>query len=782
VNRPAEIRLRLRFRGTVQGVGFRPTVHRVATTLKLSGWVVNDPLGATAEIEGPVELVERFVDHLEAELPPLARLDETEREQVEPLGEHGFEVRTSTLGRREGALVPPDSALCIDCRQDMDSAGDRRYRYPFTTCTNCGPRFTIVRSLPYDRERTSMACFPLCPDCQAEYDDPLDRRFHAEPVACPACGPRVWLVDGEGREVATDDPIARACRELLDGRIVAVKALGGFQLACRADDGAAVERLRRRKQRYGKPFAVMVPDVERAAAAVDLDRESEALLVSARAPIVLAPRRPEAAVANEVAPGLIDLGVMIPTTPLHVELTREAQMPALVMTSGNLSEEPLCRGNREAVERLHGIADLFLLHDRDIERRVDDSVVRSSELGPIMVRRARGWVPEPVRLPEATEPVIMAVGGHLQVTGCVTQGDQAFMSQHVGDLESEPARSYLREVLEGLLDFLQVAPDVVAADAHPDYPSSWLAAEMAREHEAELLEVQHHLAHIAAVLGEHRSFPDAESRALGLALDGTGWGPDGTAWGGEWIELRGDLGWRRLARLEPLPLVGGERAVREPWRVAVAALVLAGADSLIATSRLALELEPERLAGVRSLVGSGSWPLASGAGRVFEAAGALLGCGHSNRFEGELAVRLESLASAASRHSAAWPGFEPIRADGWLCLPSAALLAETAQRTADGEPPAEVASGFHSTFCSLAQQITADLDPAGDDPLAVGGGCLVNRILRNGLKARLEATGAEVLLPSNMPPGDGGLSYGQAVMAAIAAARGVRPRQLGPDD
>jgi hydrogenase maturation protein HypF len=387
-----------------------------------------------------------------------------------------------------------------------------------------------------------------------------------------------------------------------------------------------------------------------------------------------------------------------------------------------------------------------------------------------------------VRLPDKVEPVIMAVGGHLQVTGCVTQGDQAFVSQHVGDLESEPARSYLKEVLEGLLDFLQVVPDVVAADAHPDYPSSWLAAEMAREHGAELLEIQHHLAHVAAVLGERGSFPDRGGRALGLALDGTGWGPDGTAWGGEWIELRGDLGWRRLARLEPLPLVGGERAVREPWRVAVAALVLAGADSLIPDSALSLELEPERVAGVQSLVGSGSWPLASGAGRVFEAAGALLGCGHSNRFEGELAVRLESLAAAAPKDVQPWSGFEPAEADGLVCLPSAALLAETAQRAADGESPAEVASGFHATFCSLAESITAGLGPAGGVPLAVGGGCLVNRFLRTGLKSRLEATGADVLLPSTMPPGDGGLSYGQAVVAAVAASRGVKPRELSHDD
>ena len=438
------IRLQVRCRGTVQGVGFRPTVHRVATSLGLAGWVINDPLGATLEIEGPEDVVNLFVDRLVAELPPLARLDEVEREFVEPQGETGFEVRTSTLGRREGALVPPDSVVCVDCRDDMERPGDRRFHYPFTTCTNCGPRFSLVRALPYDRERTSMACFPFCPDCEREYVDPADRRFHAEPVACPACGPRLWLADADGEDTEVADPMSAAREALLAGRIVAVKGIGGFQLACRADSGDAVERLRERKRRMGKPFAVMVRDLETVRSLVDLDPESEKLMASARAPIVLAPRRVPSAIADEVAPGLDDLGVMLPTTPLHIELLRDPRMPPLVMTSGNLSEEPLCRGNREAVERLRGISDSFLLHDRDIVRRVDDSVVRSSTAGPIMVRRARGWVPEPVALPEDANAVVVATGGHLQVTACVTQGRQAFPSQHVGDLDSSPGAGLSR--------------------------------------------------------------------------------------------------------------------------------------------------------------------------------------------------------------------------------------------------------------------------------------------------------------------------------------------------
>ncbi len=473
------IRLQLRCRGTVQGVGFRPAIHRIATSLGLDGWVINDPQGATMEIEGPVDVVDQFLERLPRELPPLARLDRIEREEREPLGEDGFEVRSSTLGRREGALVPPDAVLCDDCRREMEDPEDRRFHYPFTTCTNCGPRFTLVRSLPYDRERTSMECFPLCSECDREYTDPTDRRFHAEPVACPQCGPKLWLADGKGEPLGLpEDPVAGARDELLAGRIVAVKGLGGFQLACRADSSEAVTRLRRRKRRFGKPFAVMVRDLETANETVNLDAASEDLLLSPRAPIILAPRLDGTPVAPEVAPGLDDLGVMLPTTPLHVELLRDPKMPPLVMTSGNLSEEPLRRGNREAVEGLSGIADCFLLHDRDVVRRLDDSVVRTSPRGPALVRRARGWVPEPMPLPVAAPAVIVATGGHLQVTACVAQHEQAFLSQHVGDLDSVSAREFLGEVIDGLLDFLQVEPELIIADAHPDYPSSWLARDL----------------------------------------------------------------------------------------------------------------------------------------------------------------------------------------------------------------------------------------------------------------------------------------------------------------
>ncbi|MGV8039771.1 MAG: carbamoyltransferase HypF [Thermoanaerobaculaceae bacterium] len=772
-------RLRIVCRGVVQGVGFRPTVHRVATRLGLAGFVQNTPEGVVVEVEGPA--AEDFVAALRHALPPLARLDEVSLEAVPARGEAGFEVRASSEGVRERALVPPDSALCAECRAEMEDPTDRRFRYPFTTCTACGPRFSLVRSLPYDRERTSMACFPLCPACRREYEDPSDRRFHAEPVCCPACGPRLWLVVGTGEEgVQTGarapggwaEALAGAREVLGRGGILAVKGLGGFQLACRADDEAAVARLRERKRRPSKPFAVMARDLDAARRLVSLSAADQAELTSARAPIVLAPRREGGGVAEGVAPGLEDLGVLLPTAPLHVELFRGAPFDTLVMTSGNVSDEPICRTNREALDRLGAIADAFLLHDRDVVRRVDDSVVRTGTDGPFAVRRARGLVPEALPLPATAPRPVLAPGGFLQASACLAAGPEAFFSQHVGDLDSEPARAFLREVVEGLEDFLQARGEVVVVDEHPDYPSTWLGEELARSRGAELVRVQHHLAHAAAVLAEWERFPSADEAAVAIALDGTGWGPDGTAWGGEWLALRGDLGWRRLASLQPLPLVGGEAAVREPWRVAAAALELAGLGAQARALPLGSLVESERLAQVVSLV-RGGWPLASGAGRLFEALGALLGLVAVNGYEGEAAARAEALAATVWPASA-WA--EP-RLGGQPCLPSAALLAAAARRLLNGEPAAAVAAGFHATFCRLAVELTRAVARPG--VVALGGGCMVNRLLRQRLAEGLREAGFEPLLPRRVPPGDGGLAYGQAVLGVVATARGVRPRQEG---
>ena len=773
------IRLRVRCRGAVQGVGFRPTVHRIATDLKLVGEVRNDPEGATAEVEGPPSTTASFVERLQAELPPLARLDEITVEEIEPLGETAFRVTETEQGKRAGAMVPADAALCDDCRLEMNDSADRRHRYPFTTCTNCGPRFSLTRSLPYDRIATSMACFPLCDACEGEYTDPADRRFHAEPVCCPECGPQLWFQDADGRNRVDGQAAIKAAQtDLMAGRILAIKGLGGFQLACRADDDATVKLLRQRKRRRGKPFAVMVRDFETAGRVVRLSPEDEDLLCSSRAPVILAPRVAGDLVCGDVAPGLDDIGVMLPTTPLHVEIFRDERVPALIMTSANLSEEPICRGNREAIDRLGGIADGFLLHDRDVIRRVDDSVVRSTAAGPIFVRRARGWVPDPISLPvDAPEP-LLAVGGHLLVTSCIAVKGQAFMTQHIGDLDSVPARGFHREVIEGLEDFLDVRPTSIIADAHPDYPSTWLAAEIAEQRGGSLLEVQHHLAHGAAVLGEHGRFPKGNERAFAITLDGTGWGPDGTAWGGEWLGITGMLEWQRLAHLEPLALVGGERAVREPWRVAVAALIAGGAAEMIPELPFAAMVDPDQLGLVQHLAASPHWPRASGAGRLFEAVGAVFGLVIRNDWEGEAAARLEALAASATEIVPPWEEVEIESDSAFPILPSSTLLAAAARRLIAGEEPALVASGFHSTFNHLVVEITCQVVEIEGAPVALGGGCMVNRLLLTGLTEGLAANGFEVLIPRKLPPGDGGLAYGQAVLGAVALARKVTPKML----
>jgi hydrogenase maturation protein HypF len=749
-------------------------VHRIATELGLGGEVRNDPDGATAEVEGPSETATAFVERLQAELPPLARLDDLSVTPIECRGDTEFRVAATEQGHRAGALVPPDAALCTECRSEMDDPSDRRHRYPFTTCTNCGPRFSLTRSLPYDRVKTSMACFPMCPDCDHEYRDTSDRRFHAEPVCCPACGPLLWYQDAPGLR-RTEGPAAvdRARRDLFEGRILAVKGLGGFQLVCRADAPDTVAELRARKRRPGKPFAVMVRDLEAARNEVVLSADDRALLASPRSPVVLAPRRPGATICAGIAPGLDDIGIMIPTTPLHVELLRGPDMPALVMTSANLTDEPICRSNREAVTRLEGIADRFLMHDRDVVRRVDDSVVRATERGPILVRRARGWVPEPLPLPEPTPEPVLAVGGHLLVTSCVAVDRQAFCSQHVGDLDSEAARAFHREVIAGLENFLEVRPQVMVADAHPDYPSTWLASELAQTRSGSVIEVQHHLAHLSAVLAEHRRFPEPGEAVLGVGLDGTGWGPDGTAWGGEWLSMDGALRWRRVGHLEPLPLVGGERAVRAPWRVAVAALALEDRLDLISALPIAQQLDGDRVALVAELAGSPSWPRASGAGRVFEAAGALLGLVTHNDWEGESAARLEAAASRCRDDVAPWPEISIDDHAGSPILPSSKLLAAAAERIVDHEPVERVAAGVHRTFVALAIELTRSVAPSSDTVIGVSGGCLVNRLLLAGLSDGLTALGHDVLIPRQVPPGDGGLSYGQAVLGAISLARGV---------
>ncbi|MCP4039747.1 MAG: carbamoyltransferase HypF [bacterium] len=759
-------------------MGFRPAVYRLAEEHDLAGVVRNDADGASIEVEGPVSAVASFLQRLPDALPALASLDEIEIEDTLPGGLDQFRVEVSRAAPRRYARIPPDTSLCVECRRELDDPDDRRHRYPFITCTHCGPRFSLVRGLPYDRERTAMDRFPLCPACLDEYTDPGNRRFHAEPTCCHSCGPRLWIARADGQALAESAQAMAAARDALAaGKIVAVKGLGGFQLACRADRDEPVQRLRASKQRASKPFAVMVPDLGCAREIAEPSPADEALLSSARAPIVLLPKRAGSRVAAQVAPGIDDIGLMLPTTPLHVELFREAPYEMLVMTSGNAFDEPIARENDEALRCLADFAHLFLLHDREVVRRVDDSVVRSAAAGAYVLRRSRGYTPDPLDLPFPADEPVLALGAHLQNAACLAVGNEAFPSQHVGDLDTDAARGFLLEVASGLEGFLEVKARVVAVDLHPDYPSRWLGEALVRERGGQLIPVQHHLAHAAAVLGEHRALPTREERAAALVLDGTGLGTDGTAWGCEWLVLSGDLAWQRLAHGSELALVGGEQAVREPWRVLVAALVAEGAGNVLDDLPLAKELEPAVLQAVGRLATAGDWPRATGAGRVFEAAGALLGVGLCNRFEGECAARLEALASRVHEDIAPWP--EVVGSQGVAVLPTSSLLVAAARRRADREDPARIARGFHDTFCRLAAEQSARVLPPDVSVLALAGGCLANRLLREGLRREHEALGLRVLLPRELPPGDGGIAYGQAVLAAATLGLGQAPRFEG---
>ena len=559
------MRVRARVEGTVQGVGFRPYVYRLASELGCSGHVLNDARGVVVEVEADTKSVERFLARLPAEAPPLARIERVAAEPVPVTGETGFAIRASPPGGEPSAAVTADTATCAECLEELFDPADRRHRYPFVNCTNCGPRFTIVRGVPYDRPLTTMAGFTMCPACAAEYQDPLDRRFHAQPNACPECGPRARLVGSDA-----EDAVAAAALALRDGAILAVKGVGGYHLACRADDEAAVAALRARKHREDKPFALMAPTVVAARALVALGPVEEDLLVSGARPIVLARRRPDAPVAAAVAPGAPELGVMLPYSPLHHLLLADVGAP-LVLTSGNVSDEPIAYTDDDALERLAPIADGFLVHDRPIQTRTDDSVVRVVDERPLLLRRSRGYVPDSIGLPVAAARHVLACGAELKSTFCVAKGARAWVGHHIGDLQNYET---LRSFVAGVAHFealFAVEPEVVAHDLHPEYLSTKVALERSG---VDLVGVQHHHAHLAACLAEH----GATGPAVGAIYDGTGYGTDGTVWGGEL--LRGDLrGFERVGSLFAVRMPGGEAAIRQPWRMACAWTQAAGVEA-----------------------------------------------------------------------------------------------------------------------------------------------------------------------------------------------------------
>ncbi|MET0205381.1 MAG: carbamoyltransferase HypF, partial [Casimicrobiaceae bacterium] len=707
--------------------------------------------------------LDEFHSRLEREAPRLARIDAVESRATAPRADEPGFVIASSAGGPVSTGVTPDSAPCADCIDEMFDPQDRRWRYAFTNCTNCGPRYTITAALPYDRPHTSMARFRQCPACQREYDDPLDRRFHAQPNACPVCGPRVALLRPDGEPVVVDDPIAVTLQRLRAGEIVAIKALGGFQLACDARNATAVARLRERKAREEKPFAVMVANVASCAPLAFPDAAERALLESAERPIVLIEQGPAAAaVLPGVAPGMTTLGLMLPAAPLHLLLFHEAAgRPAgsgwlrhanelvLVMTSANPGGEPLVIDNAEAVQRLGRIAEVVLVHDRDVLIRCDDSVVRSQDdRGVAFIRRARGYTPLPIRLAD-DGPSVLAVGGFLKNTICVTRAGEAFLSQHIGSLDNAPTCSALDETVDHLCEVLEITPQAVVHDLHPDFYSTRFAARFARTRAVPLVGAQHHHAHIAAVLAEHR----VGGPVLGLALDGVGLGADGTAWGGELLRVSGAQ-FERLGHLARIALPGGDRAAHEPWRMAAAALHLMGRSAEIA----ARFRQPAARTVQQLLLQDLHCPMTSSMGRWFDAVAGLLGVRELQAFEGQAPMLLEGLAA---RHGAA-----TALSNGHRIVEGVLDLLPLVQCLADETDRARGAAIFHATLIeALAAWCVACAREQRLGTVVFGGGCFNNGILASGLLRRLRAEQLEVLEARQAPPNDGGLALGQAWIA-----------------
>ncbi len=786
--------LHVSVRGVVQGVGFRPFIYRLAGQHGLAGWVRNTSGTVEIEVEGEGPAVAAFLEEIRGSPPPMARIEEVAASPVARRGYTGFRIIESRPEPGEYQLVSPDIATCAACRREVFSPGDRRYRYPFTNCTNCGPRFTIIEDIPYDRPLTTMRTFTMCPECQREYDDPLDRRFHAQPNACPVCGPSLVLVDAEGAPVGARDvmpagrsggqtvtagvtqagsgDLARAAARLLrDGKVLALKGLGGFQLACDATDEEAVVTLRERKHRPSKPLAVMMAGLDEVRRHCVVSLEEESLLKSPQSPIVLLRwLRQESAVCAAVAPGLKYLGVMLPGTPLHHLLTREAGCP-LVMTSGNLSEEPIAKDNDEALERLGGIADFFLLHNRGIYAKYDDSVCLVEEDVPRVVRRARGYAPYPIALPFDSRPVL-ACGAEEKNTFCLTRDRHAFVSQHIGDMENEETLEHFENTVSLYRRLFRIEPEVIACDLHPEYLSTKYAHQLAAgDGRLRLVPVQHHHAHIASCLVENgtRTKASIEQPVIGVAFDGTGYGTDGTIWGGEFLVA--DLaGFRRVARLEQVPMPGGAAAIRKPYRMALGYVhALLGPDFPLHGLPLLGHLDTGELVVVgRQMDRRVNSPLTSSAGRLFDGVSALAGVRGEVDYEAQAAIELEMLADGSARVSPAYP-FTTVEENGCRVVKLADLVAAVIEDVKQGVDARVVSTKFHATMARMVVDVCRAISrDNGITTVALSGGVFQNRILFRQALAGLREAGFQVLTHSLVPCNDGGVSLGQAAVASQA--------------
>jgi hydrogenase maturation protein HypF len=780
VSTPTITRRRIRVRGVVQGVGYRPFIFRLAEEEQLTGWVTNDSEGVIAEFEGDPENIVRLVARLSEEWPPLARVDAVESEAIEPtypIGatpEIGFTIHPSERGKEAHTGIPADAATCPDCLGELFDANDRRHGYPFLNCTNCGPRFTLTRSVPYDRPQTSMAKFCMCWECQREYDDPRDRRFHAQPNACAACGPKLEFKDatGVGIENVAGSPLEETIARLQRGEIIAIKGVGGFHLAVDARNDAAVHRLRERKHRAGKPFAMMVKDEAAAAHLCMMSEAERRLLTGVERPVVLMRRRepdaPETGggapipagvaleVAASVAPGIPWHGLFLPYAPLQHLLFADGRLRALVMTSANLSDEPICIDNDEARERLGGIADGFLLHDREILQRCDDSVMAVVEGEQQILRRARGYVPLSVRLPLAARP-LLAVGGQMKCVFTLAREHEAFQSQHLGDLEHCGGMEFFESALAHLQRTFDVQPECVVHDLHPEYISTQWAQDYASTCGIMRIAVQHHHAHIAACMAEH----GVTDQVIGIALDGTGFGSDGTIWGGE--VLVADLReFHRFGHMRALPMPGGAKAIEQPWRMALSAVwTLLGEE---AAHKLTWPEKDAKLLLAWMRRGTTVGPITSSCGRLFDAVAALVTGRTVVSYEAQAATELEGLADegeCGSYTTAVVPS-----KDGWLIDP-ALMLRELLEEQRRGVSAALMSTRFHAWVAqSFAQVALHARESTLLNRVCLSGGTMHNRLLTRLLKSELNSMGFEVLLHRDVSPGDGGLSYGQAAVAA----------------
>jgi hydrogenase maturation protein HypF len=752
---------RISAKGVVQGVGFRPFVYGLAKHHNLNGWVCNTSEDVQIEVEGEKKTLDLFISDLEHKAPPLARIENISVSFGPPAGYQDFEIRHSVALPGKYQLVSPDIATCRACMDDVSTPGNRRFHYPFTNCTNCGPRFTIIKDIPYDRPLTTMSVFQMCPACRLEYEDPLDRRFHAQPNACPACGPRLQLTDNTGKPVDCGDIIVKTAELLKEGRIVAIKGLGGFLLACNAENPAAVALLRRRKIRPSKPFAVMVRDIGQARRHCETDEAEERLLESPQSPIVLLKWRPASSICKEVGPGLKYLGLMLPYTPMHHLILRETDLP-LVMTSGNISEEPIAGENAEALRRLGHIADFFLLHNRDIYSTYDDSVAMVVDDTPQLIRRARGYAPFPIHL-NFVSPQILACGAEEKNTFCLTRDNHAFVSQHIGDMENLETLEHYERTVELYKGLFRIQPGIIAYDMHPEYLPTKYALEQIEKTGIRGVPVQHHHAHIVSCLAD----AGVDGPAIGLAFDGTGYGSDGKIWGGEFL-IADYKSFKRVGQLEYLPLPGGAAAIRKPSRIALSYILsLLGDNALDGRLGFLNGIDPLEIDLVRKQIGAGiNSPLTSSMGRLFDAVSAMAGIRSSIDYEAQAAIEMEMKAYEATGEGGHYP--YGIAGDaGYHIILLHELVATILNDLLRGCSPSIVGMRFHNTIAVMSRDICLRIkESTGMNTVALSGGCFQNRLLLRKITAGLKSAGFNVLTHSQVPCNDGGVSLGQAVIAA----------------